>query len=380
MILLKNPLIRMASTNPAGGAFRSILAAMALEAGIMEDLFARASYIEGLTGEKPGSISKNPRPLFKSVSDALALGEVLPPIASSIQDIYRISDKDLAALFGFRDLDLFGALLRGATKAMPRGSARGITPEDVAMSIASGLSPLTYKPMKYGPGRNVFHYLGEKAHGSITIGGIAAILQAEAFNRATDIVRGTSKGEGQSISLNTPVGGDDSEAVIGDLLSDEGSTGNSLDLLYAIFNDPAVLSVVNREMQSRLGGEMQKAVWNVVAVDPSIIEVSGGKVGVSNRALATAIAERAGLPYSRSLEVSAGKQFRDKVWPAFQEVVGDPSVLAPILRNHDIQQVIFDATRGQSHMASHRSAGVLSMRRNAFVRSLAKSVVAKVLK
>lgn len=387
MISLKNPLMRMASAQPAESFFRSLCANMAREAGIQEDLFARASYIEGLTAAKPGSISKNPRPVLQELSDALATGEE-NHLIEMFRSEYRMSDQDIAALVGFRDYDLFGALVQGATKVMPKGSSRGLTPQDVAMSIASGLSPLTLKPFtKYGPGRNVFYWLGEIAKGKITMGGILAILREEAAHRALDIVRGTNRGEGRSVSLDTPVGGGETDAVIGDFIADEGSMGNNIDLVYAIFNDRAVLNVVDREIRSRLGGDMQKAVWAAIASDPSMIEVSGGKVGVNNRALASSISERAGVPYSRSLEVSAGKQFREKVWPAFQEVVGDPAVVGPLLKNRDIQQIIYESTRGQPHMASARLSSLLRanaqmdiMRREAFIRDTAKKLSARVLR
>lgn len=384
MISLKNPLMRMASAQPAESFFKTIFANMAREAGIQEDLFARASYIEGLLSAKPGSIAKNPRPVLQQISDALATGEE-NHIIEMLRSEYRMSDQDIAALVGFRDYDLFGALVQGATKAMPKGSARGLTPQDVAMSIASGLSPLTLKPLKYGPGRNVFYHLGVKARGKITIGGILAILRDEAYNRAFDIVRGTNRGESQSVSLDTPVGGGETDAVIGDFIADEGSVGSNIDLVYAIFNDRAVLNVVDREIRSKLGGELQKAVWAAISSDPSMIEVSGGKVGVNNRALAAAISEMAGVPYSRSLEVSSGKQFREKVWPAFQSVVGDPAIVGPLLRNRDIQQIIFESTRSQPHMASSRFSNRLRqdaqmsiLQREAFIRDTATKLAARV--
>ena len=377
MISLKYPLLRMASSQPAESFFRGVYASMAVEAGIREDLFARASYIEGILGTKPGSLARNPRPALQEVADALATGEE-NHLVSMLRTDYRMDDQNLAALVGDRDFDLFGALVQGATKAMPKGSVRGLTPQDVAMSIASGLSPLTLKPLKYGPGKNVFYHLGSKAHGKITMGGILAILRDEAFNRAFDIVRGTNKSENRSVSLDTPVGGGDTDAVVGDFLADESST-NNVDLVYAIFNDTAVLAVVNRAMLGKLGGDLPKAVWTALIYDPSMIETSGGKIGVNNRALATLVSKNTGTPYSRSLEVLSGRYFREKVWPAFQEVVGDPALVGPLLKSRDIQEVIYEATRGHARMA--RVSAVLGvnasmerLRREMFVKAAAKRV------
>lgn len=378
MISLKNPLRKMASVQPADSFFRSVFANMAREAGIQEDLFARASYIEGLLGAKPGSISKTPRASLQKVSDALASGEE-HHLISMLRTDYRMADQDIEALVGLRDFDLFGALVQGATKAMPRGSARGLTPQDVAMSIASGLSPLTLKPLRYGPGKNVFYHLGEKAHGKITIGGILAILREEAKNRAIDLVRGTNKGEATSESLEAPIGnGEDSSATLADFLADTSNVSQNIELVYGIFKDRAVLSLVDREIRQQLTAT-QAVVWAAIARNPLLIDIEGSKLGVDNRGLAAAISEMTGVPNTRSLEVSAGKIFRERVWPAFEDVVGNSAVTAPLLRNQDIQQLILESTRGQPYMASSR-AQADNWNRKAFVRERAKILAARVLR
>ena len=374
MIILKTPLVKMASAQPEKSFFRALFANMARQAGINEDLFARASYIEGLLGARPGSLSRNPRPALQEVVDAFESGEE-NHLVSMMRTEYKMSDQDISAMIGLRDFDLFGALVRGATKAMPKGSIRGLSPQDIAMSLASGLSPLTLKPFeKYGPGQNVFYWLGRIAKGKISMGGLLAVLSDEAFNRAFDIVRGTNRSETRSRSLETPVGGGDTDAVIGDFLSDESSI-NNINLVYAIFNDRSVLNVVTREMSSRLSPP-GFLVWNAIAEDPSMIEMSNGLVGVNNTALATKISDMTGKENTRSLQVSAGKYFREKVWPVFQDIVGDPKIVGPLLKNQQIQDIIFEATRGITHRANYLG----ELRRQAFIREASQRLVAQVLK
>lgn len=352
MTPLKSPLLRLASAQPETSMFRSLYANMAREAGIREDQYARASFIEGLMGAHPGSLSKTPRGPLQAIASALEVNAEENPYIDTFRKKYHMSDSDIALLTGVKDLNLFGSLVAGASKGMLSGSARGLTPEDVAMSIASGLSPLTLEPLRYGAGKNVFYHLGTTVTGKVTMAGFAAILKAEARNRAYDITRGTSKGEGKSVSLYTPAGTGEGDAVLQDFLADEVAISNNLDVVQQIFEDKAILRVVDTEVRKQLVTPMQVAVWAAICSEPDILDIEAGELNVDGRALAMQVAKMTGVEYKgRSSNVVVAAVFREKIRPAFRKVLDSPGVAAALLKSTEIRQLIYEETAGHAHMA-----------------------------
>lgn len=360
MRMMKARLARVSRTLPEGNLFRRLFANFSRVAGINEDMFARASFLEGILDLRPGTLSKVPRMSLQSFANDLEAGRD-STVISTLRDLYGMSSRDMALMFSARDLGMFDALTQGAARAMKgSGGFRGLEPEDISMSIAAGVSPLTGEAMKYGPGRNVFHYIAKNWKGRISLGGLARILQREAYNRALDVVRGTRAEDTFALPLDTPIGDEESSQALQDILVDQDPQFRSsyAGIIDAIFSDNGVLGVVDDLVRKKLTGPLQGFVWTAISNDPSLINVDGsGKVGVKSRELAHEVSSLSGVPFNPggSSEVAAGKTFREKVWPAFLSAMDEAQVVKSLLRSRHVMEIVQEATRNQHYMYARQN-------------------------
>jgi len=326
---------------------------LAKEAGRGEDAFARASYLEGVLGRTPLSLARNAEKNLAQLLGDLE-GEVDNRIIETLRYQKGVSEKDLRKLFGKADLKLFEALKAGAKAGMGGGVVRGLSAEDVAMAIASGMSPLTGGPLRYGKGKNVFYHLGKSAGNKITIGGLATILKAEAKNRAIDIVRGAAKGELDAADIDAPAYRDDEgdgSMTIGEMIEAPSQyRADYVDLLYAIFNDRSIVGIIDKEIAPLLRGEVQRQIWNEIKANPDLLNLRQGKVTVRNKELAQALG-------SGTSPQAAGKLFNQKVWPVIELALTDSSVTKKLLKNRQILQIIQEAQQNRGRDKS-RTRGI----------------------
>lgn len=339
-------LIRLATlAEHENSPFRSLVAALAKAAGSQEDLFARASYLEGLTGFSPGAIVGKERAFFPQALQALRSGEP-NRLVDALRYEHGMSDKDIALMVGNRDTGLFASLVNGVSSVMSGQTFRGLGAEDVAFPLAAGLSPLTGKPLKYGKGRGMFYWLGTKASPKISLRGIKSLAFKESKNRALDIIRGTRSEEQYQDTLDAPAG--DGEGLsLQEMISQPESAGraNFVDLAAAIYQDPWVMKVIDREVKSLLTTERQEAVWQAIRQDPSMLKITPKGIGTSNKDLAKAVSRITGDPFTRSLEVSTGKTFRTKVQPAMVEALADSQIAKKLLQKRHILETVQEMSR-----------------------------------
>lgn len=349
---LKATLNHIAKTH--SGFARRLYASLAKEAGKKEDAFARASFIEGLTGRTPGSLANQAdRSLSQLFNDLVT--ETDNRIIEHLRFNKKVSERDLKKLLGATDLKLFEALKAGAASGMGSGGVRGLDPEDVAMAIAMGLSPLTLEPLRYGKGKNVFYHLGKSSGNKVTIGGLASILKAEGKNRAIDIIRGAPKGELEALDLYSPVVNTESNEsapmMIGDMI--EAPTqyrSHYVDLLDAIFSDNAIISQIDREIYPKLKGDVQRAVWGAIKANPDLLNLRGGRVVVRNKELAEALGGGASPQ-------AAGKVFNQKVWPAIEDALTTGAMTQRLIKKRQILEIIQEAQKDRGRDKS-RTRGI----------------------
>ena len=347
MKMLYTNLCRVASSGPPRGIAASTLAALIKAAGLNEDLLARASYIEGLLGQTPGSIYKRPRPQFDAAREALDSGTPGNPIVE-VLEAHGMSEKDIYQMVGYRDTGMFQALVWGAQKAMGGLQAiRGHSAEGIAQSIAAGISPLTLKWMKYGVGKGVFYWLGARAPSRVSLGGIVSIAGKEAFNRSLDIVRKTRKEETYAQSLSDGGEDEDSQAALRSVMRNPALQTDALqssEVMVSLRENPEVLKTLDRAVTRKLRTPKQLAVWASILNNPDFLVLSARGVGIQSRSLARSVAEITGTEYTSSSEVTVRKIFNKNVLPAMQEALGDSDVAARLLRNRDLRELIEEAT------------------------------------
>lgn len=352
---------RLARVAPEG-PFRSLFASLLRAASLREDLFARAMYLEGVMAYGPGALYKNPKAFLDPAREAFNSDSSDNPLVEALRYKLGMSDRDIGLMLGYKDTGIFQALIRGAQKGMGSlSNIRGLMPEDIASSIAAGISPVTLKSMKYGPNRGVFHYLGERAPSNTSIRGIVNVTEKEAFNRTLDIVRKTSPNKIYTVDFDSPLKGEDGESLsLAQLLADDTplESASYQDLASAIFTDPWVMSVINNKVLEKLTTPNQIAVWNAIRQDPSLLIPSPSGMSVAGKALAKIVTQALGTPYTdRGSDVSVTKTFREKVLPAMSGALNDSDIAQRLLKNRAIAEIIAEATRGVPPTNKQRGIG-----------------------
>jgi len=337
-------LSRIAGQNvPNVRSYRTVFAALLLEAGLLEDQFARASYLEGLLGFNPGAITGQERKIFGEAREALASGEP-NRIVDTLRHTYKMSEGDILKMVGAWDSDVYNALVSGVRSNFRDLAYRGIAAEDVISSLSAGISAVTGKSLKYGKGKSIFHWLGTRAPAKITLKGIKSIIFKEAKNRALDVIRGTREEELTSQTLDAPA---DGGWMLSDIL-EQPSVGraNFVDLARAIYHNPRIMNSIDSMVQKYLTTPSQEAVWKAVMMNPDLLRVDKKGVGINARPLAKAVSELTGVKSEgKSTEVSVGKTFRSRVLPAMVEALASTQIAKKIIETRDILQLIQEAQR-----------------------------------
>jgi hypothetical protein len=342
----------LAATVPDASPYRSLVAALVLAKGESSDMAARASYIEGLLGAPDGSIRGTVITQFGDARDAIVDGTGGNAIADELTGARGMSKQDALRMVSGRNVGVYDALVSGAAGALPPEGARGNYGEDIAAFISQGYSPVTGKPFSKYQGKGVFYWLGTQAPGRISFSGVKSIARKEAAHRAADILRGTNIGERTQDQLDAPAhaGGDEgNEDLLISMLPEEGvPRSDFVDLAAAIYNDPWVMNIIDRDVKSVLNGERQLLIWDLIRRFPYTLIVKPDGISVG-RELAKEYAKALGEDYKgKSTDTAVRKNFKTKILPAMEAAMEDSSVAKRILKNRHILEVISESRKRPS--------------------------------
>tara|TARA_Y100000310_G_scaffold322020_1_gene380500 strand:+ start:1651 stop:2784 length:1134 start_codon:yes stop_codon:yes gene_type:complete len=252
---------------------------------------------------------------------------------------YFTKEKELDKILGTRDLDLYGALIGGARKALSErdlGDAGRVSAQEVAQSLAFGETP-TGKSMMAG---GSIYYQGgvsarKKSLKNLTSAGIAGFLSKSAYNRTRDAIKKLEP----TVRGDAPSGSDDRSRMM-DLQSEDAREGIELaEMGSMLFHQPKVLQALHREVKKQLRGEAQEAIWDAIIADPNLLLRSGG---VDQTGLADAVLRLSGREMARQV---AGRTFRDKVLPAMQRALKDSRVGDELRRMREVRQLVQQESR-----------------------------------
>jgi hypothetical protein len=348
-------LIRLASSVSESNPLFRVLTAWAKMAQAQEDQFLRLSYIEGAMGYEPNTLTRKPALHLGEARKAITSGDYeTNPIARKLVTDLQMSPAEALKFVSANDQQIWNGLLYAASNQMrPSGSIRGISAHAVVNSLAFGISPVTGNWMKYGQGKGMMYWLGQKATPGITLEGVKSVAKKEVANRTKDLVRGTSKEEIGAVSLDQPAFGSevglvDSPAAILEMLTQDESVFSE-DLASAVLRYDATLDIISEQVLSRLRTPNQKMVWEIVRDNPSILTMTpsspsdggGLKIGVQGRELAKLVASRTGQEYTgKSMDVVMSKVFRDAVLPAMFSAIKSDEAVKELVKSRDILQVM----------------------------------------
>jgi len=340
-------LIRLAVFAPS--PYRSLVAALVREAVNKKllDMMVRAQFIEGLMGYEPGVLSRDPAPHFDAARKALDRGEIdTNRILHVLIAEKGMSETDVKKMLQNADHGIWQAALSGAESAVPKHGIRGLSAEGIAQAIVGGFSPITHGPLKYGQGKGFFYWLGTRAPGSVSLNGLRSIAFKEVKNRAADVVRGTRDEETDAAQGDAPasLSEDGQAALLVDTLQQESAVPRAtyVDLASAIYHDPWVMGIIDREVRSGLRGEVQEAVWTAIKQDPDLLIIKSDSIGVASEALAKVVSKAIGRPTTSQ---AVGQNFRQKVLPSIQLALEDSTMAKRLLKRRNILEIIEDATR-----------------------------------
>ena len=302
---------------PAEHPLRSRLANLLKEARIQDDLFARATVLEGALNMRPGALSKRP------VATLPDIQQNFPDINPQFFDMRR-------------DYDLYGAVIGGA------GQIKGTsyTSDEIAQALIAGL---TIVNMDEVSGGSIYRRLGKKLANALKAGrvdmkGLAGTLRSWAKARAMDVIDSR-----RDVSIDEGFGdeGFDQASMIDRFYSDPGTSETALSI--SVVNKPGMLQTIDRAVRKELRGPGQEAVWDAVLNDPGLLNPSARGMGIDQQPLAEAVSRMTGTEISRQV---AGRTFRDKVLPAMERALAnDEKLQQTLMKDRDIQQVFQDAMR-----------------------------------
>jgi hypothetical protein len=336
---------KLSNQEDLGAPHRVLLASLLRIASREQDIYARASYIEGLMGYAPGGIARSYRKFFSEAQQALLQGAPdKSPIARALVEQRGLSEKEALAMVSDKNVGLYNALVSGAGSVL-KSPVRGIDAEDVASSLVVGVSPVTGETMKYGPKGGVFYWLGKNAPAQISLSGVKAIAFREAANRAKDVLRGTSETEKTLVQLDAPVSGESAGVLLQDILTGDEDVlprASFMELASLIYSDPAVMGEIDKQIRGRLGGEYQEAVWSAILADPDLLLVTPSGIGVKGEALARAVSAILG---KEVLRPAVARTFKDSILPKITVALHQDSVISKALRRREVLDIIQEATR-----------------------------------
>lgn len=343
--MIGSSLLRIAGPRPQG--LRVVFAAMAREADLAFDRMARASFLEGLLGYRPGALLKNPSQLTEAAEAITSGGE--NRIADVLLYERKMDPGEAARLLGDRDTRLQEALMAGVRQVVPSEGVRGLTSEGITNALAAGISPLTMDPYPAWKGGNIFWHTGHTAKGKVSMGSLASILTKRGKQKAIDILRGAQEQELGGYHLDAPIGDDEAGATLHDAVSGDSaiSRADYIALYEAIFKSPSIMAAVDKVVKAELKGPGQERVWDAVKLNPHLITINrDGRVGIEKAALAKEVERLFGEPISGT---AVRNTWVDKVWPAMLRAFKDSEVARRLLRKREVMEIIEEETRRRRH-------------------------------
>lgn len=359
-------LIRIAATVPVGNPFRRVLLAWAKIASAQEDQFLRLSYIEGALGYDPNSLVRKPAMHLGDARKAISSGDYeSDPIARKLITDLGMSPAEALKFVSANDQQVWDGLVFSAYNQMkPSGTIRGLSAQAIVNSIVFGISPLTGNWLKYGAGKGMMYWLGEQAYPGVDLAGVKSISKKEMANRTKDIVRGTPSEEKGMASLDQPAFDGDFEstpAAILETLTSEDQGGFTEDLASAILRYDSTLNIINPVVMANLRTPTQKAVWEIIRDNPSILTIMQGKIGVEGRELAKLFASRTGQEYTgKSMDVVMAKVFKESVLPEMFKAIKNDASAKELIRSRDILQVMREEIARRPHSETNKGIGISS--------------------
>lgn len=356
-------LIRIAATVPVGNPFRRVLLAWAKMASAQEDQFLRLSYIEGALGYEPNSLVRKPIFHLGEARRAISSGDYdSDPIARKLINDLAMSPAEALKFVSANDQGIWNGLVSTAISQMkPSGTIRGLSAQAIVNSIVFGISPVTGNWLKYGAGKGMMYWLGTQAYPGVELAGVKSISKKEIANRTKDVVRGTSLGDRGMVSLDQPAFEADFEsspAAILETLTSEEQGGFTEDLASAILRYGSTLKIISPVVLANLRTPTQKAVWEIVRDNPSILTLTGGEIGVEGRELAKLFASRTGQEYTgKSMDVVMAKVFK-AVLPEMFKAIKNDAAAKELIRSRDILQVMREEIARRPRFETNRGIGV----------------------
>ncbi len=334
-------------------------------AGLAEDLFARAAYIEGLLGVGEHTLSRNPKSAFRTALNAL-VEQQSNDIVDALKD-KNMSDDDIAKMVGMGDTRLRESMMYAAEKGVSAsyhgsGSAR-VQAEEVVQSLSAGLNPVTGEFIPRFHKHSLFYYAGDKGQelSSLSLASIRSFISTVALNLTTEILKGSmnvdsvskqKRMDERSQGGHSPSSQADSE---GDSpihqLPDRPSEINAGDVLAGILKNPSALQELDRAVSARLGGPAQKMVWQGILHNPDwIVFDDKGTVGVKQTLLQQYVTKQTG----QFLEPAVvGRTFRMDVLPVMRRALANNSVMKKFMKDRDFRDTYHS---DMMHMAKRIAA------------------------
>lgn len=277
----------VAATLPAGSPLRVLVAYQIQKyAAVEDDLFARLSIIEGALKRPRGSMLRGS--LRSQMSEVKGAA---PQIDAEWLDLRH-------------DFKFYEVVLRAAQTV----KSFRMTPEEIAANLVVGM---TFSGKETD---SIYRQLG-KAHSDEILNGqwtpndARRALSGYARRKALDVLKLKRDVLDESDSLDAPVGGGGEGFDLGRMLSEMLAGPGGLSVLETVFDLPEgrkVLQALDGYLDSKWKSPGQKAVWDIVKVDPDLIK--DNITSIQSSKLAQDIAEMTGKEISAA---RAGQIWRD---------------------------------------------------------------------
>jgi hypothetical protein len=343
---------RLASAATSGTLVRMVKAGLYRQASLDLDMFARASYIEGLTGEPNNTLTKNPRRTFGRLQQALQDGTP-NRLLEVMMDEKGMKVSEILKLISMKNQGVFASFLKGIRGSFQgQDAVRGLMPSDVASSLLLGYSPLTGNPMSKLKGRGVFGWLGATSKKAPTLAGINSIAGKSGKQFGLDVARSAPKEEVFVMPLDVPVGeGLALQETVADPASLEDA--NWQQLTEVLYRDPEVAAMVDAVVRPRMTGKTQKLIWDLVRQDPSVLRFSrNGQVALDARAAVKMLARSGQLDLDtsdpkalRKKEVLFNTEWRKGVKPRMEDALRSSEVADLVMSRADLMEFLTESQR-----------------------------------
>ena len=365
-------LVRLAHIKAPNASFRVLFANLAKIASVSQDMWCRASFLEGALGRKPMSLSSEPKPFFDMLRDQIARQD--GSMYTELVFNKGFTDRQLLSLVSERDEGVFRALRSGIQKAMhPYETLRSVDAEGAATAISFGISPVTHRKLKkFGgrPGEGLFYYYGKRSKGN-SVRQLISLAKKAGVREGIDLKKtALSQHEQSQVYLDTPVDDADGDAydTLLDLLQGGGGItefpGWSTGLAGTLMTQQSVLDVLSPMVSAGLKTPTQVAVWEVLKENPGILDAKGTREGglemtVKARELAKGVAAALEKDYTgKSMDVVVRKVFNTKILPAMYDALKTDEAAKEFVRSRDIREVMLAEMRRRKKSPGGRTRGI----------------------